>query len=165
MSVSLIQLAAKAVGDLYSTLFFPVIPFLCQMVSKAQLRSPSNPPLFRSCWDSSLQFCWTWSLTSLTTTSQQKPTSGDLNTPIYFHLNPFSSCQSLSFLECGRKCSGKVRVESSQITSLSVSEVNCLNTTNFKHLLNLLGLYWTGFFFTGLSHLVLARVFSTVRIP
>ena len=45
MSVSLIQLAARAVADISSTLLFPLLPFLSQLVSNLASLLSLIPPL------------------------------------------------------------------------------------------------------------------------
>ena len=77
-----------------------------------------------------------------------------------------SSCQPLSFLDCGN-CPGRYfylsQVRQPDLpTGGSCLNTRNTNTNNLLHLLNFLALYWTFFFFAGLSHMVLATVFSKV---
>ena len=55
IAIALIQQGSKAVGQMYSTLFFPVIPFLLQLVSTCWILSTVSPLSSRlllsgSCW-------------------------------------------------------------------------------------------------------------------
>lgn len=145
IAISLIQQGSKAVGQMFSTLFFPIVPFLFQLIvagwflAIAMYLSSSGVSEFRVaiqekgnvCLESNKGAC-------LNPNTNQTYLTNDTCT-----MSTFSSCAS----QCPSASCNFVRyTKSSDISWMQV--------------FNLFGLYWGIFFFAAFGELVLAGVFA-----
>jgi len=153
LAITLIEQSSKAVGQLYSTLFFPIIPFVCQLIVFVMFLTvylyinTSKLQDFRIMeqrkFENIQQDC-----SSNTECPYNETTL--LGSNSFLHNSP---CDPVSFIHCQKTCP---KFECKAVNNSPLYG----NRSFLFHLTNLLGLYWGLFFFKGFSHMVLAMVFA-----
>ena len=165
IAIALIQQGSKAVGQMYSTLLFPLIPFLLQLVSTEYDYQNFILLLF-------LQVVIGWFLLVslyLTSSGEQEyrvtiPENADCSSHSSCYFTNMSNtrkmyktstlCTPHTFSACLKDCPAA--------TCQFVR--NVANKNYFwLQMVNIFGLYWGLFFFSAFSEMVLAGVFSKVR--
>jgi len=168
IAIALIEQGSKAVGQMFSSLFFPIIPFILQLVVVGWFLVVA---LYLSSWgeqeyrvtfkDESLGDCDSLeaclkptnmtsspsSLSELFETSSSPPE--EVSTSLYYQAN--DTCMPELFKECSESCLG------AKCTFIKYTKNKDYSWMQF---VNVFGLYWGVFFWSAFAELVLAGVFA-----
>merc|ERR550519_283297 len=149
IAISLIQQGSKAVGQMFSTLFFPIIPFLLQLIVAG--------------WFLAVALCLSSSGVSEFRVVVQEGakeqigikclngTSECMNTATSAAYTVNDTCTMDEFSDCAAKCPA---------ASCNFVRYTKSSDISWMQVFNLFGFYWGVFFFAAFGELVLAGVFA-----
>jgi len=135
IAIALIEQGSKAVGQMFSSLFFPIIPFLFQLVVAG--------------WFLIVAMYLASSGESEYRVSMPEENCGKVTACTSFKSN--DTCTVAEFSDCAASCSGSVCQFSRYVKNKDFS---------WLQLVNVFGLYWGIFFCSAYGELVLAGIFS-----
>lgn len=150
IAISLIQQGSKAVGQMFSTLFFPIIPFLLQLIvagwflAIALYLSSSGVSEFRVVVQNETQEERAQGMDCLKVNAGCKNPSG-----VAYSGN--DTCTMDEFKSCASNCSA---------ASCNFVRYTKSSDISWMQVFNLFGFYWGVFFFAAFGELVLAGVFA-----
>ncbi|KAJ8734636.1 hypothetical protein PYW08_013886 [Mythimna loreyi] len=144
IAIALISEGSKAVTAVKTTIFFPIFPWILQCgviaygVFVLMYLLSIGEPAFK-------------------TVNMQNDTTCQCNTIIANYKKDNEACDPVTFLTgCGDQAGGACKLATCHFTGLDSP-----HSVVYLHLANLLGFFWTMFFISGVSDMMLASTFST----
>jgi len=159
IAIALIEQGSKAVGQMFSSLFFPIIPFLLQLVVVgwflliALHLSSSGTPEYRVAIRNNETYmaCAAANPANCTNPANSTNTGNDVGIDHRYRMN--DTCSPTQFQSCASACPGAAACQFVKYEKSS--------DISWQQFVNLFGLYWGVFFCTAFGEMVLAGVFAT----